>query len=324
MKKQSFILIGIVSVFVLGGYLTPKLFLNRVQKAHVTKAKMINYSYYVSATGEISQKNKKYIKSEYPVIISEVLVKKGQTVKKGQMVAKVDKRLTAEALTKSAPYPEVAGVSLTDMTASYSKMLKTIPEKVVSNIDGVVEGVNIGDGEYVDKDGIIATMSSAGDLYVSANVNQNKISEIKLDQLVEISGPWQGDNVYFGHIKSINSSATKEYVGTNKQTVVGIEISIENADKTIKPGYSANAKIITKPSRELLLAPFEAIGQDNDGNQFVYVFKDGYAKKKVIETGVELYDGAEIVSGISKDDIILYPCDNIKKDNALVRIVDKE
>ena len=46
-----------------------------------TKISNINYIDCVNATGEVVQKDKQFIKSSYPVVISEMLVDTGDSVK---------------------------------------------------------------------------------------------------------------------------------------------------------------------------------------------------------------------------------------------------
>ena len=62
------------------------------------------------------------------------------------------------------------------------------------------------------------------------------------------------------------------------------------------------------------LLPYEAIGQDENGNEFVYVYQDGNAVRRLVESGVETSNGIEIRQGVYPSDIIIFDASTVTAD----------
>lgn len=314
-KKVLLILTALLAVFCM---FLPGIITNSIPKVRTISLTSIDYTNCVTASGEIDQLNKRNIKSQFPAIISEVEIKVGDTVKKGQAVAKVDKEMTAAKLSKSSEYAAMVGGS-SDAMASYQSILDKIPSKIYSTVDGVVESVNVTSGGYIEQDGIVASMVSGDKLFVKVNVPENKIGDVKLGQKVSINGSGFADGKYYGYVSTISPSAKRTFIGTSQETVVEVMVSIENCDQSIKSGYSARVSIqIEEPSKKLIL-PYQSLAQEDDGTEYVYTVEGGFTKKNIVKTGVELSDGVEIVSGVDADDIIIADPLKIKHEGDLVR-----
>ena len=318
-KKLLLVLVLIVAV---GSVFVPKAVDKMVLPVKVTKMTHYDYVSYVAASGEIEQKNKLQIKSDYPAIISEVLINVGDTIKKGQPIAKIDREVTAQKIMEGSSYAQVAGLSGSDILSSYQDAYSKIPAQLYSTMDGVVETVNIKTGEYIEKDGVVASLLSTGELVLNVKVSEDKVANIEVGQPVEISGSGFESGKYYGYVKTISPSARKAYVGTNQETVVDVVASIENCDNKIKSGYSAEAKIITDPVKKIYILPYGAISQDDKGQQYVYVFSKGFAIRRNVTTGLELSDGIEVITGLNKDDIVIVDAQGIKRSGTLVKVVE--
>ena len=109
-------------------------------------------------------------------------------------------------------------------------------------------------------------------------------------------------------------------MGTHEETVVDVCASIDNLDEEVKAGYTINAKIVVEKEKEINVVPYEAVMQDENETEYVYVFANGMAVRKDIETGVELTDGVEVLSGVSQDEPIIFTPNKVKKDGTRVKI----
>lgn len=319
MKKRRNILIVFIMVIILGSFFIPQFIEGMLPEVNVTKLNQIDYIDYVNATGQVEQKNKLQIVSEYPAIISEVLIKEGDTVKKGQPVLKIDREQTAKKAMESTSYATMAGVSTSDLFTSYQDAYDKIPEQIVSSVDGVVESVDISSGEFIQKDAAIASMVNPSDLVVTVKIPEKRIAKVAVGQPVEITGNGFEGTAYYGYVQSISPTARKTTLGTNQETVVEVTLSIENCDNKIKSGYSAKAKIATDKVRKINIIPYESIKQDKNGQEYVYIFNKGFAVRRNIKTGLEISDGIEVLSGLSSNDIIICQAQNIKGSGTLVK-----
>lgn len=320
--KKGIITIGITVALIIICLMIPSIMMAILPTSTVSKVKEVDYVGFVTATGEVQQKNKQQISSEFPLIVSSILVKPGDTIKQGQAVIKINREQTAQKMMENSTYAAVAGLTTGVYATSYDDAMKKLPTEVVSNIAGVVESVNVTSGQLIDKGTSIVSMIGAGDLAVLAQVPENKAMSVAVGQTVEITGSGFDGKKYYGHIQAISSSARKVFIGTNQETVVDITVSIENLDDKIKEGYTVKARVVTENEKKINVIPYESVLQDNDGKEYVYVYSDGTAVRHDIQTGLELGEGVQVVSGLPKDAYVIESPAVIKKSGSLVKVVE--
>lgn len=319
MKKEKIVALLSI-VLVCFSLFVPAIIKNVLPQSQVTKMREIDYIGYVTATGEVIQKNRQVIKTEYPIVVKDVLIKPGDSVKQGQTIVSVDREKTAQKLAEAADIAALSGLSTGVFATSYDDAMNKIPETIVSELSGTIDYVNAASGNFIEKSGNVASLTGMGDLVVTAQISENRISKVHAGQLVEITGSGFGDNVYYGYVSSVGLVAKKVYIGTSQGTVVDVEISIDNPDDKIKAGYTTKCRIVTEEKQGIRIVPYETVLQDDDGKEYVYVFSQGYAIRKDIDTGLELGDGVEVISGITPDEIIICNPYNIKDDKKLVNV----
>ena len=319
MKK--FILIGVISALLIIGFVkTPELVEAYLPKSSITKLSTTNYVDSVTATGEVLKKDSKIVKSDMPMIVSKVLVKSGDQVSVGQTLLTVDQNATAKKMMELNQYSDFAGLSAASAVTSYDDILAMIPKEVVSDIAGTIEAISVTDGKFVSKDDTILTLIGSDGLIVNTQISENYISKIAVGQPVIITGSGFSEKKYNGIVDEISSVATKQFIGTAEDTVVNVKIKITDADKAIRVGYSAKAKIFTSQQKNINVVPYEAVMQDDKKNEYVYVFNNGVAVKKPIQTGMELSNGVEVIQGVTPNDKILTSPAKIKNGD-FVKIV---
>ena len=87
--------------------------------------------------------------------------------------------------------------------------------------------------------------------------------------------------------------------------MVDLEIAIDDPDDALKTGFTARAEITTGKQKEMLVVPYEAVLQDTDNVEYVYLVKGSRAVRRDIETGMELLEGVEVREGLTESDVIL-------------------
>ena len=90
----------------------------------------------------------------------------------------------------------------------------------------------------------------------------------------------------------------------------------------LRPGYSVSAQIQKKDQRAVWTVPYESVAQDDDGQEYVYVYEDGRAVRRDVVTGKEFPDCVAIESGISEEDLIIGEAAQIRREGA--RVTQKE
>ncbi len=83
-----------------------------------------------------------------------------------------------------------------------------------------------------------------------------------------------------------------------------IEVIFLEKDSLLMPGMNATCEIITQKKKEVLRVPYTAVGKEKD-KYYVFIKKQGKAKKMFIEAGIQGKDYIEVVDGLSEGDTVL-------------------
>ena len=189
-------------------------------------------------------------------------------------------------------------------------MAFAVPEAVQSMVP-VVETVSAEICQYrptVTAKGTIVKKEE-GWLAVVA-VNEADISLIEKGQAVQLSGAALVEGEYSGRVTGMGENAYTLTTNTAAlpETVVDVTVAIEKGDTgMLRAGYSVTAQLITGDERTLTMLPYTAIAQD-ETSEYLYVLEKGLSVRRNIETGIELSDKTEILSGITAEDrVLIYP-----------------
>ncbi len=170
--------------------------------------------------------------------------------------------------------------------------------------DGTITAINVDVGESASPTKPAIVLKDLENLYVEANIAEANIAEIKLDQDVEFTFDALGsDRIFKGKVAQIDPASTLVSGIVNykiKATVGKLE--------EIKPGMTANLKIITQFKSKVLSVPERAI-ENKDGKQVVRVVKNVDSKdydEQVISTGIKGDGGMiEVTGGLEAGQIII-------------------
>lgn len=172
---------------------------------------------------------------------------------------------------------------------------------IVAPIDGLVTKVNHKVGESISSaEEMFALLSPHYEIEV--DVSETDIAKIKLGQFVSMTLDAFGEDTKFtGKVFNIDPGAT------NVQDVVyyKVKISLDDTDKPIKPGMTANVSILTDKRDNTLFVPSRAVITAGDQKQ-VKVLQNNQAVLTTVKLGMKGDDGkVEILEGLSKGQEII-------------------
>ncbi len=162
-------------------------------------------------------------------------------------------------------------------------------------IDGIITKINYKVGESVaGTDEVIRLLSPHYEIQV--DVSETDIAKIKLGQAVSMTLDAFGEDVKFsGKVFNIDPGST------NVQDVVyyKVKISLDDSDKPVKPGMTANVRILTDKRDNTLFIPSRAVISVADQKQ-VKILQNNQAVTTTIKTGMKGDDGkVEVTEGLS-------------------------
>lgn len=198
-------------------------------------------------------------------------------------------------------------------------VIKTIEECIKAPISGVITSIADGAGGIIPAGTVVATISDLNSLQIKAMVDENNIKNVKVGQTAIITGSGFTET-YYGTVKQIYPVVEKVTTDNSTKNMVGIIVSINKKNCNLMPGASVDLAIKTSEKSNVVKVPYSALRQDDSGNEYVFIFKNGTAEKRIVKTGSEDDSGIEIINGIKSGEIVIDDSPDNLKNGDLVRI----
>lgn len=332
-KTKKFIALAVVAVtLAIIGF---KIMSDNKKQYVLVQVKKGNLTQLVSASGKLKSENQIDLKFQSSGLLSWVGVKEGNSVKKWQGIASLDKRqLQNDIKKKLLAYMnqrwsfeqtqddyktkrdafiltdaekrilQVAQFNLDSSvidveTYDLARQLATI----TSPIDGIITHLEYSvPGENVTLATIIATVVSPNKMIFEANIDEGDIAKIFMNQKAEITIDAYPDEVFEGEVAKISFAATTTSGGG---TAFPVEISIPAYENfKFKIGMNGDAELVAKEANDILIVPTQAIFQTN-GQSFIWKVVNKTLTKQEIKTGLDNGEFTEVKSGLAENDQVL-------------------
>jgi RND family efflux transporter MFP subunit len=277
-------------------------------------------------------------------ILSELNMKLGQNVTKGQLLAKLDNiqaqlnyensisaRNSSESNLKTSKLNldrvralyEKGGSALSDFEAAkdayrtaqqnYNSSVRNVDIQkeqinygyLYASADGEVASLNVELNENISAGQVIATINAGTTMDIALGVPEGVINQIKSNMEVEVGFASLGNNKFSGVVKEISPS-----IDSNTSTYP-VVINVISPSTNIKPGMAANVTFHFEKSQAdespRLIVPANAVGEGSMG-RFVFLLqpsgKTATVKKQAVTIGELTVDGFEIVAGLKNGQFI--------------------
>ncbi len=311
-----FLIVGVVIAGVLVGL---RFFLhkdnNQPQYYTVNKE---TYENVIEISGTVSAAQQQTLNALGAGTVKKVYVKKGDTVKKGDILVQLDdseevynleKHDYNMATTKLNGSPRDLSLMETQRVALVQKIAD---RKVVASFDGIVVELNAVEGNSVKSGDKIGTLVNLDYLTAEVEIPETDVAKLEIGQKV---------------ILEFNASSTKGsgYVESwpaigeltsRGASIVKATIHIDDYPPEILPNYSFTGKIQIEEPVENITVERYAIGYD-DGKAYVIIAKTG--QKKYVE--VEQYgrNYVKILNGLKGGEVLLQAGEIPKSGSAAAR-----
>lgn len=287
----------------------------------------------VICSGKVEEVDFENVYLDMPVVVDKINFDVGDYIEKGEAIMQVDTAATYAALSAGVSAQGLGSASSANISQEVINMYtgssglnidsydySSIPEQIYAPRSGIITAINASMGEIAWTSSSIATISDLSSLQVKISVDENDISDISIGQSVKITGSGFKDKEYHGTVQKIYPSARQQQSGTNTETVVDAIVSIDDADEYIKPGFNIDAAIVTDVKSTALVVPYECIRQDDNGQEYVYVYNAKSARRVDIQSSEEIVSGAVISSGLKDGDRIITNPDDIASTGMRVEV----
>lgn len=329
---KAALILGIIIVVIVGGCFGLSKLPSKgtpTAVASVGNAEVMDLETVVTVKGTVEGAEYADVYSTANYKITEILVKEGDYVTKGQVLAKLDASdLSSSYGVSSIAYNDAkkayndaaalyaeGAISKSDYdaaksayeTARLNLSALNISEKstVTSPIDGTVTRVNCTVGRIAGDTNNKAAMFVIEDidnLKMKVSISEYDISEIKVGQEVTISANVLGKETVKGTVSHI--SPTGELKADNSgEMVIPVTIDVDKGDTNLIAGVTAKAKILTARRENVMTVPTDAIFENPEtGETSVFTVDETDMLHQVkVETGLEGDFNTEITKGDIKD-----------------------
>ena len=208
--------------------------------------------------------------------------------------------------------------------SNYQSMLRKAQDleqklQITSPIDGVLMQLLVKQEQVVTYGALLATVSSAADLEIKADILSDDLAEVQVGQTVQITAPVLNDTVLSGVVSVIYPQA-EEVVSALGVAQRRVPVIIKLAAVgNLKPGYETKINIVTASRSDVLIVPREAVVTDSAGQSHVMTVERGRVKYKAVETGLADTKNIEIVQGLGAGDRIVKDASANLAENARVK-----
>ena len=348
MKKRTKIITGVVIAGILAAAAVPR-FLKPAEvaeqvtipvvKAETPQTGTITLSKEVIGTVEPSDII--YVMPKVAGEILEIYVNPGDVVEAGQPLCRIDnKQIDSSKISMDAAKValDTANANLArmqvlydsgDISAQSFEQVQTSAQSAKLQYDGAKLAYDL-QVEYST-----VTAPIAGKIESSTMALHNTVAQSS--QLCVITGEG-GKKLTFSVADSLRNALSlgdeivmekqgTEYTGTvteigsmvNPQTgLFDIEASVDNGG-TLAPGVKIQLSVVSDKSENVMTLPVDCVYYDG-GDAYVYTYENGTVHKVPVEVGIYDSERAEIVSGISEDNLVITTWTSELTEGALVTL----
>lgn len=282
--------------------------------AYLTTAPM---SRWLPVSGTLTPVNQATVKAKVPGDVKQVLVREGETVKAGQLLARIDtadldaklierqgalesaraqmalaektratnvkllneKFISQTAFDSSQSGYDVAKGNVKSMEAQVLLAQNALKDAtVVAPIAGVVAKRHVQGGEKVAPDAPLVTLVDLSDLEMQALVPAIDVPGLSVGMAVELSVDGFGERRFAGRIARINPSTEP---GTRSITVY---VALRNADAALRSGMFASGRVALAASAPMATLPAAAV-RTEAGQSYVWVVDGGKLARRIVTLG---------------------------------------
>lgn len=198
-----------------------------------------------------------------------------------------------------------------------------------SPIDGTVLERDVEIGEMVSNENFggsvgvkssVATLANLKDLLVELDINETDFPKISPRQICNVTADAYPDRIYKGYVYEISPQADRQ------KATIQVKVKINQPDSYLRPEMNAHVAFLAPqaagsapPPADSLTVPTSAVVQEN-GQPAVFVVEGSHVRVTSIQTGRQMNNQTEVVSGLSPNDLVVVEGQSMLKSGERVKI----
>ena len=307
------------------------------------------FTHFVELQGDVQTKQNLLVYPEMPGILKNVLVKEGQKVVEGQVLATIDdggltqqlaqlnanaqlakttferhKRLWEQKIGSEIQFLQAKTTYQTQKSAVAQLKSQLAKATIKAPFTGVIDAVFKEKGTVITPGmgSEVFRVINLSKMYIEAEVPETYIASITKNKEVEVYFPVLGETVK-SKVRQVGN-----FINPNNRSFK-IEVAVPNLNGTVKPNLTAKLKLNDYTNTNAILIPQSIISENAAGDQFIYIVKnkneanEATAERLIIETGKTQGDLIEIVKNLTPDAEIIMEGARSVNNGQIVKVINK-
>lgn len=287
------------------------------------------FKHYVKVQGNVETDQNVVLNAEYSGVLTNVYVKEGQYVSKGQRLAKIDdgglgsqvaqqesqmalakttferqKRLWDQKIGSEIQYLQAK--TNYEAAQSANKQLKSQLSKTIirAPFRGVIDDIISDPGQVVIPGQTpIIRLVNLSNMYVKASIPETYLKNVKKGTHVKVNLASINEN-FTGTVRQVSN-----YINPNNRSF-DIQVEIPNKNGLLKPNLIATVNVNDYTADSAITIPENILQENSAGETVAFLYKPvtdttGVAKRVILETGYTYENHTEVKSGLKKGDTII-------------------
>jgi len=240
--------------------------------------------------GNIEGRNQVQIYPKVSGKLIEYKLEEGQSVKKGDVIALIDRDITGYTFE---------------------------PASIESSLTGIVAKTYLDKGDNVTLQTPLAVVADMDEVKIKIEVTEVDYPKVKVGQSSKITVDAYPDKEFTGILSKFSA-----LVDLNTRTATA-EITIANPDHLLVPGMFARISLLVGEHKALVVPRDAILRLPGTGVYYCFKVEENKAKKALIELGIKKNNDQEIKNGLKKDDLVILSGQGVLQTGTAVEIKRK-
>lgn len=274
------------------------------------------------STGSLMANESVTLRSEVAGVVEKIYFKEGQQVKKGQLLVQLnDDEVRAEIeklqftrklnedieyrqkqlLQREAISQEEYETALTTLNTTRSdikvRQVRLDKHQIRAPFSGVIGLRSVSVGSYLNPSDNIATLYSINPIKIEFSVPGKYSSQVNAGDKITFTTDAH-EETFTGEIYAIEPQIDP------KTRSLRIRATSGNEENKLLPGQFAKIQLTLNTYESAIMIPTEAVIPELNGKK-VFVYQNGVAQTKPIETGIRTADQIQVTSGLNPGDTVI-------------------
>jgi membrane fusion protein, multidrug efflux system len=313
---------------------------------HVETVEVVEHAMpeYAILTGTMSAWQQSEVAADAAGKVLATLVERGQKVRKGQVIARLDARTSALASQAAQAQVQLAdtqaslaaqdcarGQRLYDnkaiSEAEYQRIMTQcsaarwskeaaqanraiaakgmVDSSIRAPFDGVIGERYVNVGEYVQANTRVASVYTVDPLRLEVTVPEAAVATVREGLAVELQVAAWGEEKFEGVVRFISPNIRR----ASRDMIM--EALVSNADGRLRPGMFATVRLRTS-ERPSPVVPVTSVQRDVDGAR-VFAVVDGKINERIIQAGEQKDGMIAVLRGVASGDrIVVHPSAEVR------------